>query len=232
MKKTLFILLILCSIVTFAQDKKTDPTTSKTEVKTDAQKWKVRLRAIAAIPQPSATIGVIGGGINISNSYVPELDFTYYLSKYFAAELILGTTHHSVNTTASNLSALGITQPTNVDLGKVWLLPPTLNLQYHIPTTSGFEPYIGAGVNYTIFYGVDHGTTVNGVSYQNKFGTSLQIGFDYNISKNCFLNVDVKKIFLKTNATVDASNLAKGLSIPADVTINPWVIGIGIGTRF
>ena len=228
MKKTLFILLLLCSIGTFAQDKKTEPATSKT----DTQKWKVRLRAIAAIPQPSASIGVIGGGINISTSYVPELDFTYYLSKYFAAELILGTTHHKVNTTASDLSALGITQPTNVDLGKVWLLPPTLNLQYHIPSTSGFEPYIGAGVNYTIFYGVDHGSTVKGVSYENKFGTSLQIGFDYNISKKYFLNVDVKKIFLKTNATVDASNLAAGLSIPAAVTINPWVIGIGIGTRF
>ncbi len=47
-----------------------------------------------------------------------------------------------------------------------------------------------------------------------------------------FLNFDAKKIFLKTQVTVDASNLAANLSIPADVTIDPLVLGFGIGMKF
>jgi outer membrane protein len=42
----------------------------------------------------------------------------------------------------------------------------------------------------------------------------------------------VKKLFLKTDVTVNASNLAEGLSIPAEVEINPWIIGFGFGMKF
>lgn len=126
-------------------------------------KWDIRLRGIGVVPQESVTFGVIGGNINISNAYVPELDFTYFFAKNFSAELILGTTRHKVNTVASDLSAIGASSSANVDLGKVSLLPPTLTLQYHVPTGRGFKPYFGAGVNYTIFYNVDDGPTVSRV---------------------------------------------------------------------
>jgi OmpW family len=32
-------------------------------------------------------------------------------------------------------------------IGKSWLLPPTLTLQYHFTDFGAFKPYIGAGVN-------------------------------------------------------------------------------------
>ena len=47
-----------------------------------------------------------------------------------------------------------------------------------------------------------------------------------------FINVDAKKLFLKTDVAVDASNLSAGLSIPADVTINPLILGMGFGMKF
>jgi outer membrane protein len=201
----------------------------------------IRVRAVAVIPQESATIGVIGGGVNISNSFIPELDFTYYFANNFSAELILGTTKHKVHTTASNLSAIGAGASADVDLGKVWLLPPTLTLQYHLPTGTGFKPYIGAGVNYTIFYNADEGPVVQAIDYKNKFGFATQLGFDYDLSKKVFLNIDVKKIFLSTDVTVDASNLTPASNpalspvlknINADVKINPWLVGVGVGYRF
>ncbi len=32
------------------------------------------------------------------------------------------------------------------------LLPPTLTLQYHFTDFGAFKPYVGAGVNYTVFF--------------------------------------------------------------------------------
>lgn len=119
-------------------------------------------------------------------------------------------------------------------------MPPTLTLQYHLPTGTLFKPYIGAGVNYTIFYNADSGPVVQDVDYKNKFAFATQLGADFDISKKMFLNIDLKKIFLNTNATVDASNLTPAGSpalapvlqnINADVKIKPWVVGVGIGYR-
>ena len=229
MKKIFFttlILFLLSGITAFAQQK---------------NEWDIRIRAIGVIPQESATIGVIGGDINISNTVVPELDFTYFFAKNFSAELILATTKHQVKTKGSNLSAIGAGSSADVDLGKVWLLPPTLTLQYHLPTGTLFKPYIGAGLNYTIFYNADKGSTVGGIDYNNSFAFATQLGADFDISKKVFLNIDLKKIFLSTKVKVDASNLTPAgkpelapvlKNIPADVKIRPWIIGVGMGYRF
>ncbi|MFP9113326.1 OmpW/AlkL family protein [Flavobacterium sp. RHBU_3] len=198
----------------------------------DFYRWQVRMRAVGVIPAESANIGIIGGDAAISNSYIPELDFTYFFTKNIAAELILGTTKHDVHTTASDISAIGGPTSTDVNLGSVYLLPPTLTLQYHFNAGQAFKPYVGAGVNYTIFYNAEAGTTVKDVKYDNAFGYAFQLGFDYNINDRFFINVDAKKIFLKTDVTVDASNLATGLNIPASVDINPLLLGVGMGYRF
>lgn len=195
-------------------------------------KWQVRLRGIAVVPKESATIGIIGGDVDINTAIVPELDFTYFFTKNIAAELILGTTKHDVHTFASDISAVGGSTDADVDLGSVWLLPPTLTLQYHFDTNSPVRPYLGAGVNYTIFYSVDAGDTVADVSYDNSFGAAFQAGLDLDLSDKFFLNADLKYIMLKTDVDVDASNLLTGLSIPAKVDINPLIFGFGVGMKF
>lgn len=204
------------------------------------ENWRIRLRGVAVIPQESAQIGVIGGDADISTSFIPELDFTYFFNLHFAAELILGTTRHKVSTVSSDISAVGGSNNANVDLGKVWLLPPTLTLQYHYPV-GNFNPYVGAGVNYTIFYSADQGPVVKDIEYKNKFAFAAQAGLDIDISKKMFINADLKKIFLSTTATVNASNLTPAANpalspvlqnIQADVKINPWLLGVGIGYKF
>lgn len=209
--------------ITYAQD---DNAT------TDFKKWQVRLRGVAVIPDESANIGIIGGDAEISATVIPELDFTYFFTPHIAAELILGTSKHDVNTKGSDISAVGGPTNAKVDLGSVWLLPPTLTVQYHFFPKESFKPYVGAGVNYTIFYSADEGNTVKDVKYENAFGYAFQLGFDYMITDKFFINADIKKIFLNTDVTVDASNLAAGLSIPADVDINPLLIGVGVGMKF
>jgi outer membrane protein len=228
MKHLRFYVLALCllsGLTSFAQKK---------------NEWNIRVRAIGILPKESASISVIGGDVNISNAFVPELDITYFFAKDFSAELILGTSRHTVKTQGSDLSAIGAGVNASVDLGKVWLLPPTLTLQYHLPTATPFKPYVGAGANYTIFYGVNKGSVVQDISYKNKFAFAAQAGVDYDISKNLFLNLDLKKLLLSTKATVNAANLTPAGnpalapvlgSINADVKINPWIVGFGIGYR-
>lgn len=228
MKRIVFALLAMSFLsVGFAQE--------KTENKSaDFSRWKVRVRGIGVVPNESASIGIIGGDVSLSNALVPELDFTYYFTKNIAAELILGTTKHDVSTVGSDISAIGGPTSYNVDLGSVRLLPPTLTVQYHFNQSCDnvFKPYIGAGVNYTIFYDVKSGDVVKDVSYDNAFGYAAQVGFDLMVTDKFFINADVKRLFLKTDVTVDASNLAPGLSIPAKVDIDPWIIGMGVGMKF
>ncbi|MEZ7889137.1 MAG: OmpW family outer membrane protein, partial [Cloacibacterium sp.] len=193
-------------------------------VSLSAQNWQVRLRGVAVQPNEKSEVSAIGGDVNISNSFIPELDFTYFFNKNFAAELILGTTKHDV---VDEKSALG-----DVDLGSVWLLPPTLTLQYHFYPTKTLKPYLGAGLNYTIFYSVDEGSVVKGLDYDNAVGFALQGGLDYMLNDKYFLNFDIKKLFLKTDVNVDATNLASGLKIPAEVNIDPLLIGFGVGMKF
>ena len=187
----------------------------------NAQTWQVRLRGVSVQPNEKSTVAGVKSDVNISNSFIPELDFTYFFNKNVAAELILGTTKHDVE--FSNGAA---------NLGSVWLLPPTLTLQYHFYPTKSLKPYVGAGLNYTIFYGVKSGV-VKDVEYKNNVGFALQGGVDYMLNDKYFLNFDIKKVFLKTDVDVDASNVVPGAnSVPAKVNIDPLLIGFGIGMKF
>jgi outer membrane protein len=224
MRKIVFALMAM-SLMTVnfvnAQDNETKEESKSNEFK----RWQVRLRAVGVAPEESATIGIIGGDVAISNALIPELDFTYFFTENFAAELILGTAKHDVQ--AINTAA------GDVNLGSVWLLPPTLTAQYHFYTSDKkvFKPYIGAGVNYTLFYNVKSGDVAD-VTYDNALGYAAQLGFDLMVDDTFFINVDVKRLFLSTDVSVDASNLAAGLIIPAEVDINPWLVGVGVGMKF
>lgn len=212
MKKILFILFVVlfANFQLNAQENETN------------YNWQVRLRGIAVIPNESATIEAIGGDVAISNAFVPELDFTYFFNKNLAVELILGTTRHDVKAVST---AVG-----DIDLGDVWLLPPTLTLQYHLNTET-VRPYIGVGLNYTLFYGVDEGPVADDVEYDSALGFAFQLGFDFDINDRWFLNLDAKYILLNTDVTVDATS-ALGATVGADVDINPFIAGFGLGYKF
>ncbi|MFO0388366.1 MAG: OmpW/AlkL family protein [Alphaproteobacteria bacterium] len=182
--------------------------------------WVVRARAIGVVPAEDASItgAVTGSQIDIDTSVVPELDFSYFFTDNIALELIAAVTPHDVNTATSSAGAL--------DLGDVWLLPPTLTAQYHFTQFGQFKPYVGAGVNYTVFFGEDKGTSVTSVDYDNSFGPALQAGMDYMLDDHWMVNFDVKKIWINTDVKFNSGAIA------ADVDINPWVIGVGVGYKF
>lgn len=179
----------------------------------------IRLRTILVQPDESADITVIGGDINISDEFTAEFDFTYFFTDNIAAELIAATTKHSVTATDTLLGDVGLDQ--------VNLLPPTLLVQYHFLPKQQISPYAGIGVNYTFFYNEDApGGAVTSINYDDHFGWALQLGVDYKLRDHWYLNFDVKKIFLETTASLNHG------AIIADVDIDPWVVGLGVGYKF
>ncbi len=207
MKKTIFtaIVALLCVTTTINAQDTTD--------NTDYNKWQARFRIISVIPSPGDDL--TGADVDISTAFVPELDFTYFFTKNWAAELILGTTKHDVELEGG------------ADLGSVRLLPPTLNLQYHF-YAGDIKPYLGAGINYTFFYDAKSGD-VSDMDYDNSFGFSFQAGLDYNLNEKWFLNLDIKKLLLKTDVDVNTDG---STVLPVEVDINPLIIGLGVGMKF
>ncbi len=181
----------------------------------------IRARGIGVIPDESGDIKAAATGADtgldtkLGNDYVPELDFSYFLTDNIAFELIAATTKHKVDTTG-------------VNMGSIWLLPPTLTVQYHFLPKSQISPYIGAGLNYTLFYNAKKGDLAS-VKYENSLGYALQAGVDIAVSGPWSVNFDVKKLWLDTDVK---GTLANGTQVKADVDINPWIFGIGVGYRF
>jgi len=175
--------------------------------------WLIRVRGIYVSPDESASVTGLTGTVEADGSLVPELDITYFFTDNIAAELILATSNHDMSATAG------------VDLGDVWVLPPTLTLQYHFMPKDQFRPYVGAGINYTIFYGEDTGAVAS-IDYENGFGYALQAGMDYDLGNQWVFNIDVKKLWLNTDVSIN------GGAITADVDLDPWIFGAGFGYRF
>jgi len=182
--------------------------------------WLIRARLLDVAPDDdSSDITVIGGKAEVDSSITGDVDFSYFFSDNVAAELTLAVAEHDVE--AKNTSV------GKIDLGDVKLLPPTLTLQYHFIPDGKLRPYIGTGVNYTVFFDDDPGDAA-GIDYDNSFGFALQAGVDIGIDENWAINLDVKKIWLET----DVSVRALGTTVKTEVDIDPWLFGIGLAYRF
>lgn len=182
--------------------------------------WLIRARLLSVVPDDdSSTITTIGGKAEVDDSITADVDFSYFFTPNIAAELTLAVTEHDVE--AVNTAA------GDVDLGDVKLLPPTLTLQYHFLPDGKIRPYVGAGINYTIFFDDDPGDATS-IDYDDAFGLALQAGVDVEINDHWAVNFDVKKIWLETDVTVEAL----GNTVKTDVDVDPWLFGVGLAYRF
>jgi outer membrane protein len=197
--------------------------------------WQLRVRALGVLPDASgSSVNVTGAaalsspnsGLKIGDAVVPELDISYFFTRNIAAELILGVTPHHITGTGT-LAGL--------DIGKTWLLPPTLMLQYHFTEFGAFQPYIGVGVNYTVFFSTSaansplNGLAVTSLGVSNAFGAAAQVGFDYMLDRHWGVNFDVKKLYLEPNYSATVNN---AIAVSGRANINPWLIGGGVTYRF
>lgn len=179
--------------------------------------WMVRVRAVDLLWQNGQSGAVVqGADVKAANKVIPELDVSYFFTKNIAAELVLTYPQTiDINYTSSQTK-----------LGSIKASPPSLLLQYHFTNFGAFKPYIGAGVNYTIF--TSRNNLGNGAySVDNSsFGAVGQIGMDYMFDKNWGLNLDLKYATMSTNVTTAAG--ADG----GKLTLNPWMPAVGVTYKF
>jgi outer membrane protein len=191
--------------------------------------WLLRGRAILVAPTEDSS-GVKpafpGDEVSVTNSFAPEVDISYFVTHHVALELIAATTKHDIKG-KNGLAPIG-------ELADTWALPPTLTLQYHFGPSAKVRPYVGAGLNYTIFYGEDASDGLEEaigetkVELKDSFGFALQAGVDVDLIEKIFLNIDVKYIDIDTKATLTTGALENRVK----VSLDPIVAGIGIGMRF
>jgi outer membrane protein len=112
-------------------------------------------------------------------------------------------------------------------VGETKHLPPTFSLQYHFATGGAFKPYVGAGLNYTLFFDEDTTGPLAGSSLKldDSVGLAAQLGADFDVSDRMFLNFDVRWIDINTDAELDGSPLEK-------VEIDPMVYSLTLGWKF
>jgi outer membrane protein len=167
---------------------------------------------------PITTLAGAGTGLRAKVGYdvMPTIGVTYFFTDNLAVEAIAGTTQHTVRAKGPG---------TDLKVKDLWVLPPIVTLQYHFAPAARVSPYVGAGINYMLFYS---GEDKNGFSLRvdDGFGAALQAGVDIAARDQWTINLDAKKVFFETDA-VDRIN-----GIKTKVTLNPWVLSAGIGRRF
>lgn len=183
--------------------------------------WQIRVRGLGVMTNDSGFVdGIAGSDLSYSDTVIPELDISYFFTDNIAAELILGTTYANV-TADGSIAGLG-------KVGKTWLLPPTVTLQYHFTDFGAFKPYVGAGVNYTLFYNQSGSGPFTDLDVKNKLGAALQVGFDYMLDEHWGVNFDVKKLFLEPEWKVNLN----GAPLTGKAKLDPWLVGAGVTYRF
>ncbi len=179
----------------------------------DTGDWLVRGRALYL---DSANKDSTGLNLSVNNKTFPEFDISYFFSPNFAAELVL--TYPQKHDLRSNGNKIGTLKH----------LPPTLLAQWHFPM-GGFRPYVGAGLNLTLFSDVSFDPAVQAAlspSIKNRStGAAFQVGVDVPMGGGWLFNLDVKKVQIKTDVF---SFGAKAGTFKVD----PTLLSVGFGKRF
>jgi len=189
----------------------------------------VFLRVGAVQVSPDASSGkVLGGGVDVKDATGLGFSGTWFYSSHLAVEVLaaLPFEHDIVGTGTLK----------GVDIGSTKHLPPTISLQYYPLSGGKFQPYLGLGLNYTTFFKSDASktldTALNGssdISLDDSTGLAFQLGADYQLNKNWYLNAAVWKIDIDTTAHISV-NKTKAASV--DVAIDPVVFILGAGYSF
>jgi outer membrane protein len=197
-------------------------TIANTSMALDKGDWIVRVGVHNVMPDSDHSLTGLGGNnyISVDSAASLSINVGYMLTKNVALD-ILGALpfKHDIQGEGA-LEGLG-------KIGETKHLPPTVSLQYHFSPKASVRPFVGAGINYTTFFEDKHTGALEGspLTLDDSWGLAVQAGVDFDINKKWFASADVRYINIETTAT-------SGTAGTFDVKINPWVVGISVGTTF
>jgi len=185
------------------------------------------VRAGAAIVSPNDSSGDVLGSSALEFSVDSNTQLGLTLGYMF-------TDNISFEVLAATPFSHGISVNGVGEVAETKHLPPTFMVQYYFgDSESDFRPYVGAGINYTVFF--DESLTSTGknagltdVSLDDSWGLAANVGMDYMINDDWFLNASVWYADIGTTATYKTATD----TFKTDVDIDPWVFMIGGGYNF
>jgi len=205
--------------------------------------WLFRAGATLLDPKKTNLEDPARGELEFDDAVSPTISVAYMLTDHVATELMLAWPfEHDIDF-----------RPNDGDVSKfgdVELFPPTLSLQWHFNPDGRVQPFVGAGVNYTMFSG-EHLEPLNTsapahLELDHSWGAAAQAGINVKLSERWFVGADVRWIDIDSDARIkytQAEPLAGGLACCASAAlkldsvrgqkmeIDPWLYGLHIGYR-
>jgi outer membrane protein len=176
----------------------------------------------------------LGGKATMDSDTQLGLNFAYMIDPHWGIELLAATPfEHDVK-----LKGTALGSAANGKLGTLKHLPPTLSVVYYpLDSKSDFQPYLGAGINYTVIYDEHVGSEAQAKGFsnfeaENSWGLAFQVGADYMITDNILITAQVRYIDIDTRATVENDSLAPGTRAKVNVDVDPFIYMVGLGYKF
>ncbi len=192
--------------------------------------WIVRIGPALIEPNDDSNDvdGIPGAEVGVDNNVTLGFTIGYMLTSNFAVELLGVTPSNHDLTGEGTISGLG-------DVGDVDVFPPTLSLQYHFSGSSRFQPYVGAGINYTHFTNEDTSSSLEtalggstDLDVDDSWGLAAQAGIDMSLGDSWLINAAIWYVDIDADATLSTGPVSRDV----DIDIDPWVFFIGIGKTF
>ena len=182
--------------------------------------------------------GVTTTSIDVDDGTSLTLSATYMFTPNWAFDILAAWPFsHDINLSVVDNVDPGF-NPVSIKAGETDHLPPTFSLQYHFLPDANFQPYVGAGVNWTTFFNTEVTSDlvaagINDLDLDDSFGLALQLGADWAFDNNWVVNFDFRYIDIETDATVGyVTPVPLATEEIGKVAIDPFVYSINIGYRF
>ncbi len=184
--------------------------------------WRVRAGIGHVSPQADSEPlpGLAGSSVDVDSASQLVLNVTYFWTERMAVELLGALPFQHEIEGAGSLSGLG-------EVAEIKHLPPTLSVQYHFGPVGAVRPYLGAGLNYTIFFDEETTGALSGrdIELDDSLGLAAQLGADVRLNGDWFVNGDLRYLDIGTEAEIEGIG-------SFDVDIDPWVFTLAVGRRF
>ena len=186
--------------------------------------WIVRVGAAHVNPDASSnplTNVAADARVDVGNDTQLGITLGYMYTDNIGIGLLAATPFKHDIKGAGDIAGLG-------KIGETKHLPPTLTVQYHFTPGSSVRPYVGAGINYTNFFSektIGLGDTK--LKLDDSWGLAAEAGVDIDINDRWFLSGQLWYLDIDTKA-----KLTGAINDSTKVSIDPWVVMIGIGTTF
>jgi len=192
--------------------------------------WMVRFQTLYV--HPDANSGTVGGmadtGLDVDTDITWGFNLTYWVTPHFSLDLSFYDSKHDI-------SGTGLLADTG-DIADYRMFPPALSARWHFAPSKWITPYVGGGVNYTWFHDEEpkayllepSGPDVT-VSMDDTWGWHLQGGVDIYFHDHWCFNWEISYMDIDTETTYTEEGY---MPVKTDLSIDPWVTGIGFGFRF